>query len=627
MSTRSKKNKLAAVLPPPKKALKAKKKPVVVVEETRAVSPVLSQSDLARKKLAALRAAGEVSEAKRLDDVAKLEAAAKDLEDCVLKETEAENIKPKGVKSKDRDERKKRSHSRSRSRSPERRRSRSPKRRSRSRSPKRKSRSPKRRSRSPIRHRSKSPETRGRDGGHDRNGDKDRSDRSAHGHGDRRSEAPRRSGEHRHRSRSPNRRSRSRSPRRPRFSLGATLPSGSGRSSSRKDQSGLEDKEKSAKGRDRRSVSPETRKESSSDETGDESKGSKGGEERSGKDLSYLFTRAGSIPEEVAAMAKLVKKMDQVCTGVAVRSAMLLDTVVNLLPSGSNEHEKRSLFASFVKSSAGSGDATTKAASFGLDKLGNAILSGLCLRIVRRILLCSTADIPIMAFSAANAVILGSHDPSLPKLASKDSKMVDCSSRTTFDELILFLIRWARVVYLVDPVYGSAISGLTCVVVDLHTSNESVVVIHEYIQLMKKLVVAGEGGDTFFPLFFVLQTQTLEQARLAVAEKTRAKANEDKGDAERPWVKKLKVTPVKVPKGTWPTSIARRDKQLAIMDNGVTMSDEQIKLSSCHGWNNGTACSKLSQDGKCFFSHVCNVCFSTEHGRSACPKRSAKKPV
>ena len=132
MSTRSKKNKLAAVLPPPKKALKAKKKPVVVVEETRAVSPVLSQSDLARKKLAVLMAAGEVSEAKRLKEVAAFEAAAKDLEDCVMKETEA--IKLKGTKLKERDERKKRSHSRSRSRSSERRRSRSPKRKSRSRS-------------------------------------------------------------------------------------------------------------------------------------------------------------------------------------------------------------------------------------------------------------------------------------------------------------------------------------------------------------------------------------------------------------------------------------------------------------------------------------------------------------
>jgi len=324
-------------------------------------------------------------------------------------------------------------------------------------------------------------------------------------------------------------------------------------------------------------------------------------------------------------MAKVIKKMDQVCTGVAVRSAMLLDTIVNLLPSGSNEHEKRSLFASYVKNSVGSGDTTSRAATFGLEKLGNAILSGLCLRIVRRILLCSTADIPIMAFSAANAVILGSQDPSLPKLASKDSKMVDCSSRTTFDELIVFLIRWARVVYLVDPVYGSAISGLTCVVVDLHTSNESVVVIHEYIQLMKKLVVAGDGGDVFFPLFFVLQTQTLEQARLAVAEKARAKVIENKEDGGNPWVRKPKVIPTKVPKNIFPA--VRPDKQLTIMENGVSMSEEQIKLSSCHGWNNGTACSKLSSEGKCFFSHVCNVCLSTVHGRSTCPKRSAKKPV
>ena len=204
--------------------------------------------------------------------------------------------------------------------------------------------------------------------------------------------------------------------------------------------------------------------------------------------------------------------------------------------------------------------------------------------------------------------------------------MVDCSPRTTFDELILFLVRWARVVYLVDPVYGSAISGLTCVVVDLHTNNESVIVIHEYIQLMKKLVVAGDGGDTFFPLFFVLQTQTLDQARLAVAEKARAKANESKADGERPWVKKLKVIPTNVTKNLWPTPVVRRvSDKAAIMEAGVTMTDEQIKLSSCHGWNNGTACSKLSPEGECYFSHVCNVCLSSVHGRSACPKRSAKK--
>jgi hypothetical protein len=630
MATRSKKTlnaKLSAMLPP-KKSVKAKKKPAVAeddVEETQAVS----QADLARKKLTALMAAGEVSETKRLKDLAILEAAARDLEDCVLKETEskeAERSKLKGTKAKDLDGRKKHVHSRSRSRSSERHRSRSPKRRSRS--PKRKSRSPKRRSRSPSRHRSKTPEARGRDRGSDRKLGKDRSDRLGHEHGDRRSEAPRRTGElskRRSRSRSPNRRSRSRSPRRSKDSLGTTLPNG--RSSSRRGHDGYEGKEKGAsKDRDHRSRSP--RKESSSsDESGDDTKVSKGGDERSGKGLPILFTRAGSIPDEVAAMAKMVKSMDQVCTGVAVRSAMLLDTVVNLLPSGSTEHEKRSLFASYAKNSVGNGGVQTKATSFGLDKLGNAILSGLCLRIVRRILLCSTADIPIMAFSAANAVILGSHDPSLPKLASKDSKMVDCSPRTTFDELVLFLVRWARVVYLVDPVYGSAISGLTCVVVDLHISNEPVMVIHEYIQLMKKLVVAGDGGDTFFPLFFVLQMQTLEQARLAVAEKARAKANENKPDGERPWVKKLKVIPTKIPKNTWAAPAVRPDRRdkAAIMEAGVSMSEDQIKLSSCHGWNNGTACSKLSPEGKCFFSHVCNVCLSSSHGRSSCPKKSAKK--
>ena len=87
-STRSKKAstvKLLAVLPL-KKTPKTKKKSVVVdedVEETQAVSPELSQSDLARLKLAGLLAAFEVSETKRLKDLAILKAVAKDLEDCV----------------------------------------------------------------------------------------------------------------------------------------------------------------------------------------------------------------------------------------------------------------------------------------------------------------------------------------------------------------------------------------------------------------------------------------------------------------------------------------------------------------------------------------------------------------
>ena len=610
MSTRSKKvsgDLLRGV--PLKKVMKAKKKKSsVVVGDTRAPSPEPLQSDLARKKLATLMAASKAAEAKRVEDQLILEAAARDLEDCVLKETKSKV--PEG--------RKGRSPSRSRSRSSERRRSRSPKRRSRS--PKRRSRSPKRRSRSPSRRRSKSPDARDLDRGRDRKVDGERSDRAARERESRRSDAPRRtedSGRRRSRSRSPKRRSRSRSPRRVKSSSEATLPSGSGKGSARKGRDGHEDGSKdSSKDRDKES--------SSNEDSGDESKGVKSGEERSGKDLSYLFTRAGSISDEVTAMAKVVKKMDQVCTGVAFRAAMLLDTVVNLLPSGSLEHEKRSLFASYVKGSAGSTEDTTKATSFGLEKLGNAILSGLCLRIVRRILMCSTADIPIMAFSAANAVILGQHDPALPKVASKDSKMLDCSSRTTFDELSLFLIRWARVVYLVDPVYGSAISGLTCVAIDLHASNESVIVIHEYIQLMKKLVVAGEGGDTFFPLFFVLQTQTLEQARLAVAEKARAKANESKtvGD-EKPWLgKKPKVYPGKI--HGLKANVILHDKA-AIMEAGASMSEEQIKMSSCHGWNNGTACSKLSPEGKCYFSHVCNVCLSSSHGRTTCPKRVAKK--
>ena len=97
-TTRSKKtsaDKLSTVLPL-KKTSKAKKKPVVNeedVEETRASSPELSQSDLARKKVAALMAAGEVAETKRLKDLAILKAAAKDLEDCVLKETKSKETK------------------------------------------------------------------------------------------------------------------------------------------------------------------------------------------------------------------------------------------------------------------------------------------------------------------------------------------------------------------------------------------------------------------------------------------------------------------------------------------------------------------------------------------------------
>ena len=98
---------------PLKKASKMKKKPVVDVEEIRARSPEFSLSDLARMKLADLMTTGEVSETKRLKDLAILEAAVKDLEDGVMKETKSKETKSKGTKSKDSDERKKRSHSRS----------------------------------------------------------------------------------------------------------------------------------------------------------------------------------------------------------------------------------------------------------------------------------------------------------------------------------------------------------------------------------------------------------------------------------------------------------------------------------------------------------------------------------
>ena len=191
------------------------------------------------------------------------------------------------------------------------------------------------------------------------------------------------------------------------------------------------------------------------------------------------------------------------------------------------------------------------------------------------------------------------------------------------------MVRWSRMVYLVDPVYGSAINGLTCVVIEMHTDREPVMVIHEYIQIMKKLVSAGGGGETFYPLFFILQSQTLEQARLAVTEKARAKDPESKPLVEEvpPWTPKIKLKgkpQLQGIKGTpWTTPVGC--EKAAIMEAGATMSDEQLKSSSCHGWNNGTACSKLSAEENCFFAHVCNVCLSTKHGRSQCPKRSAKK--
>ena len=81
-----------AMVRPLKRTPKTKKKPVVidgVVGEIQVPSPELSQSDLARKKLAALRAAGEVAEAKRLKDRAALEEAAKELKDCVIMESKA----------------------------------------------------------------------------------------------------------------------------------------------------------------------------------------------------------------------------------------------------------------------------------------------------------------------------------------------------------------------------------------------------------------------------------------------------------------------------------------------------------------------------------------------------------
>ena len=622
----------------------SRKKPVVedliVLEKPASpvlASPLLSQSDLARQKVATVKAAGEAARAKRLqdqaDDLAALESAAKELEDFVMKETAPTD---KEITSK---------NSRSRSRSHERRHS--PKRRSHS--PRRRSRSPGRRSRSPNGRRSKSPDRgRNRYADHDRNADKDRITRSY----DRRSEAPRRGSEEPERYEGPRRlgesdkrRSRSRSPpRHAKNSWETSLPYGSGKGSSRKGPApgydgrssgpgGYEGKSSGSKEKsvfkERRSRSPR-RDVSSNDDSGDESRVPRGGEERS-KERSkedILFVRAPSIPEEVEKMALVISKMDQACTGVGVRGAMLLDAIVNLLPSGSREQGKGSLFATFIKTSSVNGAAAVQASSFGLEKLAQAIVSKLCLRVVRRLMLCPTADIPIMAFSAANSVILGVHDPVLPKLASKDSKLIDVSSHTTFNELVLFMVRWSRVVYLVDPVYGSAINGLTCVAIEMHTNRESVMVIHEYVQIMKKLVTGDGGGETFYPLFFILQMQTLEQARLAVAEKARAKETESKPLAvEAPtWTPKTKLKGVPKIQGkalSWAAPVGR--EKAAIMDVGATMSDAQLKSSSCHGWNNGTACSKLSPEGNCFFAHVCNVCLSTKHGRSQCSKRPGKK--
>ena len=146
---------------------------------------------------------------------------------------------------------------------------------------------------------------------------------------------------------------------------------------------------------------------------------------------------------------------------------------------------------------------------------------------------------------------------------------------------------------------------------------------------MKKLVSAGGGGETFYPLFFILQTQTLEQARMAATEKARAKDPESKPLVEEvpTWTPKTKLKGKLQLQGIkgipWATPVVRG--KAVIMEAGVTMSDEQLKSSSCHGWNNGTACSKLSPEGNCYFSHVCNVCVSTKHGRSACPKRAKKE--
>ena len=128
---------LPAMSTPAKRGPKGKKDEVGVVEPEVVFQ---TPADVARKKVATLKAAVDAADAQRAKDLAALDAAAQDLEDCVVNET----------KPKDSEDRKKRAQSRSRS----------PRRRSYS--PRRRSRSPGRRSRSPNRRRSKSPDSRDR---------------------------------------------------------------------------------------------------------------------------------------------------------------------------------------------------------------------------------------------------------------------------------------------------------------------------------------------------------------------------------------------------------------------------------------------------------------------------------
>ena len=104
-TTRSKVATLAGVLPlkkvPKAKVSKvgAKKNPAVVPEiiDGTPTPQAPSESDVARMELAYLKAAGEAAAAKRLKDQTKgqtaLVAAAKKLEDCVLKETAPKELK------------------------------------------------------------------------------------------------------------------------------------------------------------------------------------------------------------------------------------------------------------------------------------------------------------------------------------------------------------------------------------------------------------------------------------------------------------------------------------------------------------------------------------------------------
>ena len=573
--------------------------PVDVADDLLIVSvKALSKSDLARKALEEAEYASKKAEAELscLRDKLKVvrEAAAKALEASIEDERKAKRAEERlAERSRDRDgdhrdhDGEHRRH-RSRSRSPGR---------------SRRSRSPTRR-RSRSRDRSPSPKFR----------------RSSHG----RSRSPRRrDGRSHSRSHSPRNRHTTRDDRSKLGDLSKsktsiTLPGGvTDRQPPPPPLSSSKEKKKTPL-KDDDDDDP-----SDSSNSGDEkglSKGvsSKAGSSKGSKKSSHtgeivFFAREAAIPLEVESFATMLLGMDQVCTAVAYRAAALVEAVVKLLPQDASDDSSTSKFASYFKTVSTSGFLTSASGdAHNLDKMAAAVVSGLSLVMVRRILHVATADIPIMAFSAANAVILGAHDPSLPKVASKDNKLVECSSRTTFPELALYMTRWARVVNLVDAVYGSAINGLTCVAIELHIGGEAVMVIYEYIQILKKL--SNDGGEHFYSLFFTLQSVHLQSARHAVSEKARVKA------ATEPSVPTPPPPPKTAPAGS---SRPKNPKpwvggQHRLTENPLTPQEQRDK--SCHGYNYGNPCSEIP----CKFPHVCKICLSTSHGKHQCDKKAKR---